>query len=132
MDPYYFFPGAGAEAPSLRQRPASASAAATAQARQLEAGRERERELGREMERRAANNAANFGRHLVTSHPRTAGGVGGGRASVVRAKQQAFIDKRRKPEPLPRQEVPLRVRRAASRRPSPPKVAPGALTAGAA
>ncbi len=48
---------------------------------------------------------------------------------VVRAKQQAFVDKRRKPVSEPRavDQVPLRVRRAEGRRPSPPRVAEGAL-----
>ncbi|PNH02870.1 hypothetical protein TSOC_011119 [Tetrabaena socialis] len=42
---------------------------------------------------------------------------------VVRAKQQAYLDKRKKPDPPPAAPLqPLRVRRAAGRRPSPPRV----------
>ncbi|EFJ48603.1 hypothetical protein VOLCADRAFT_90739 [Volvox carteri f. nagariensis] len=44
---------------------------------------------------------------------------------VVRGHQQAFIEKHRKPEPPPRQEVPLRVRKEAARRPDPPIIAYG-------
>ncbi|KAG2435832.1 hypothetical protein HXX76_007027 [Chlamydomonas incerta] len=46
---------------------------------------------------------------------------------VVKARQQAFIDKRRKPEPAPRPPaVPLRVRKAAGQRPEHPQIAGGA------
>ncbi|KAG2451194.1 hypothetical protein HYH02_003801 [Chlamydomonas schloesseri] len=46
---------------------------------------------------------------------------------VVKARQQAFIDKRRKAEPPPRPPaVPLRVRKAAGHRPEQPQIAGGA------
>lgn len=86
---------------------------------------------------RAAAAAAAAGRGGVVGRP---GGAPFDRPSVdrpvtaidprvVRARQQAFVDKRRKPVSEPRavDQVPLRVRRAEGRRPSPPRVAEGAL-----
>ncbi|GFR52514.1 hypothetical protein Agub_g15071 [Astrephomene gubernaculifera] len=174
--------GVGAAAAGLRRRPASAGLVAAAQQRQRQQEQQRERTSAANVERVMAVGVGKppqqqphaARRAAAWAEPDGGGGGRGGRGGelkapfgrpdvdqpkvpidprVVRARQQAYIEKRRKQQPGPPgaappgsvpwggggrqpqqrqyqqggvQVVPMRARRAAAHTPEPPRVAEGA------